>query len=101
MEVNMKILFIDGHFTHDGWLCIRRDGVTKRGEFRVRYRMHTTIQNHKTIKKLKPTSKTILVVRQRCKWDTFRILCHELMHWLFEFLPDKLGSKLDKWLDRE
>jgi len=94
-------LFIDGHFTHNGWLCIRRDGVSICGDYQSWIVGHYKIVRNREVLTSKDSKKVIRVVRQRCKWDTFRILCHELMHWLFEFLPDKLESKLDNWLDRK
>ena len=97
----MKILFIDGHFTHNGWRAIRKRGVTKCGEYVNNTTEDFKMVNNREVILRRKKDKTITVVRQKSKWDTFKILCHELAHWLFDFLPNKLEDKFDDWLDRD
>ena len=94
----MKILFIDGHLTHNNWLCIIRARRIMCGHYHSKTTEHfKTVNNREVITK----RKVITVVKQKRKWDTFMILCHELAHWLFDFLPDKLMNRCDDWLDRK
>ena len=97
----MKILFVDGHFTQNGWSCIRRSGTTKCGEFRNDTTEYFKMVNNREVITRRDSKKTIIVVKQKSRWETFKILCHELAHWVFDFLPNKWEDKLDKWLDRK
>ena len=45
-------------------------------------------------------TKEIFVVKDKNN-NQFKILLHELAHWLFNLLPTKLEWKLHDWLDRE
>ena len=101
----MKILFIDGHFTYNGWECIHKNGTTVNGDYKntTKYYYKTIFHRRCTcdVVTKKHSDKMIRVVKQRSSWKTFRILCHELAHWLFDILlPGKLRDKLDNWLDR-
>ena len=97
----MKILFIDRHFTHNGEGYFRRYGINKCGEFKVETTEDFKIVDNREVITRRKKEKTITIVRQKSKWLTFKILCHELMHWIFDFLPDKLEDKFDDWLDRD
>lgn len=96
----MKILFVDGRFTQNGWECVHRNGRTKCGEFVNNTTEHFKIVSNRRVVARRDKEKIVRVVKQKSRWKTFRILCHELAHWLFDFLPDKLENKLDDWLDR-
>ena len=97
----MKILFIDGYFTQNGWLCYRKCGKIVCGTYHNRITERFKIVNNHEVTIKRNSNKLITVVKQKSKWLTFRILCHELMHYLFDtLLPDKLKDKCDDWLDR-
>jgi len=97
----LKILFIDGYLTDNGWLCIHKNGRSVCGDY-----INTRTTYYKTwkceIETERRSNKRIRVVKQKSKWHTFRILCHELAHWLFDIIPSrKLRDRLDDWLDRD
>ena len=97
----MKILFIDGHFTSNKQVCIRKNGKNILGEY-VNYRTTYYKTRKCEVVTRRNTRKMIRVIRQKSKWKTFMVLCHELAHWLFDvLLPHKLRDKLDDWLDRD
>ena len=97
----MKIVFIDGHLTHNGYLCIIKSRRIICGHFHSeRTEYFKTVNNREVVTK-RTSIKVIRVVKQKSKWKTFLILCHELAHWLFDMLPEKLRDKCDDWLDRD
>ena len=98
----MKILFIDGHFTHNGWLCYCRNGRTVCGHYSNNTKEYFKMVNKREVITRRESEKHITIVKQKRWWHTFRILCHELMHWIFDILlPRKLRDKLDNWLNRD
>ena len=101
----MKILFIDSNFTHNGNFCVRRNNINVCGRYEnnTKYYYKTTFHRNFTcdVVAKKYIEKHIFIVRQKSSWRTFKILCHELMHWLSDILlPHKLRNKFDNWLDR-
>ena len=98
----MRVKFIDGHFTQNGWLCIRKRGKTVCGYYLNDITEHFKMVDYREVVTKKESKKVIWVVKQKSRWYTFRILCHELAHWLFDMLlPCKLQDRLDNWLDRD
>ena len=84
----MKVEFIDSTYTRSGYKCVRLGWHFVAGYY-----------NNKCFSLNR--KKRIVVVRQKSKWKTFMILCHEFMHWLFDtLLPKRIANKCHDWLDR-
>lgn len=93
----MKVEFVDGTYKYkdgDATIWSNKHQSWVLGRY-CRYEKEWCL-------KKKHARRVITVVKQKTMWRTFKVLYHELMHWIFDtILPQKLCDRLDDWLDRD